>query len=126
MYAIVFTGGKQYKVAKDDVIEIEKLPAEVGDKVNLDVLFLADGDKIVVDAAALAKATVTAEIIDQFKGEKQLVFKFKKRKGYKKLRGHRQKLTRVRIIDISTAAPKAAKKTTTKSTEASKADAASE
>ena len=100
MYAIVTTGGKQYKVAKDDVITVEKLPASEGDKVDLPVIFLADGDKVITDPAALAKAKVTAEVVDHFKGEKQLVFKFKKRKGYKKLRGHRQNLTHIRIVDV--------------------------
>ena len=83
MYAIVSTGGKQYKVAQDDVITVEKIDAEVGSKVELPVLFLNDGKKIVTDPAKLAKAKVTAEIVDQFKGEKQLVFKFKKRKRYR-------------------------------------------
>ena len=101
MYAIVSTGGKQYKVAQDDVITVEKIDAEVGSKVELPVLFLNDGKKIVTDPAKLAKAKVTAEIVDQFKGEKQLVFKFKKRKNYKKLRGHRQQLTRVEIKSIA-------------------------
>ena len=72
MYAIVKTGGKQYKVAPGDRINIEKLDAEVG-----------------------------AEVVEQFKGPKQLVFKFKKRKNYKKLRGHRQQLTRVEIKSIA-------------------------
>ena len=77
MYAIVSTGGKQYKVAADDVINVEKIEGEIGDKVELPVIFLNDGKKIITDAAKLAKAKVTAEIVDQFKGEKQLVFKFR-------------------------------------------------
>ena len=101
MYAIVSTGGKQYKVAQDDVITVEKIDAEVGSKVELPVLFLNDGKKIVTDAAKLAKAKVTAEIVDQFKGEKQLVFKFKKRKRYHRLKGHRQQLTLVKITAIA-------------------------
>ena len=101
MYAIVTTGGKQYKVATDDVLNVEKIDGEVGTKVTLPVVFLNDGKKIVTDPAKLAKAKVTAEIVEQFKGEKQLVFKFKKRKNYKKLRGHRQQLTRVEIKSIA-------------------------
>ena len=101
MYAIVSTGGKQYKVAQDDVITVEKIDAEVGSKVELPVLFLNDGKKIVTDPAKLAKAKVTAEIVDQFKGEKQLVFKFKKRKRYHRLKGHRQQLTLVKITAIA-------------------------
>lgn len=82
MYAIVSTGGKQYKVATDDVITVEKIEGEAGSKVELEVIFLNDGKKIVTDPAKLAKAKVTAEILEQFKGEKQLVYKFHKRKRY--------------------------------------------
>ena len=80
MYAIVNTGGKQYKVATDDVITVEKIEGNEGDKVTLPVIFLNDGKKIVTDPDKLAKAKVTAQIVEQFKGEKQLVFKFHKRK----------------------------------------------
>ena len=100
MYAIVTTGGKQYKVAKGDVIDVEKLNAQPGDKVSLDVLMLNDGKNTVVDAAALADKKVTAEVIDQHKGEKQIIFKFKKRKRYSRTRGHRQNLTRLQIADL--------------------------
>ena len=85
MYAIVKTGGKQYKVVPGDRINIEKLDAEVGAEVELPVI------------------CVVATVIEQFKGEKVLVFKFKKRKNYKKLRGHRQQLTRVEIKSVGTA-----------------------
>ena len=111
MYAIVSTGGKQYKVATDDIVTVEKLEGNVGDKVELPVIFLNDGKKIVTDAAKLAKAKVTAEILDQFKGEKQLVFKFKKRKRYRRLKGHRQQLTKLKITKVQ-ASSRAAKKTT--------------
>ncbi len=100
MYAIVTTGGKQYKVATDDVLNVEKIEGEVGDKVELPVIFLNDGKKIVTDPAKLAKAKVTAEIVEQFKGEKQLVFKFHKRKRYRRLKGHRQQLTRLKITKV--------------------------
>ncbi len=103
MYAIVFTGGKQYKVAEGDTIEVEKLDAEAGSTVELPVVFVADGDAITFDAEKLASAKVTAEIVDQFKGEKQLVFKFKKRKGYKKMQGHRQRLTRLKVTSVALA-----------------------
>lgn len=106
MYAVVATGGKQFKVAAGDVIAVEKLDAAVGETVKLDVIFLASEDEIVVDAEKLAAATVTAEVLEQFKGEKAIIFKFKKRKGYKRLRGHRQNLTRVRITDVAAGAPK--------------------
>lgn len=100
MYAIVFTGGKQYKVAENDCIEVEKLNAEPGDEVTLPVLFLSDDGKIVTDTDQLSSAKVTAEVVEQFKGKKQIVFKFKKRKGYKRTRGHRQQLTRLKITSI--------------------------
>ena len=123
MYAIVSTGGKQYKVAQDDVITVEKIDAEVGSKVELPVLFLNDGKKIVTDSAKLAKAKVTAEIVDQFKGEKQLVFKFKKRKRYHRLKGHRQQLTKVKITKVQ-ATSRAARKTTKDAEAAAEAPAA--
>ncbi|MDY0087393.1 MAG: 50S ribosomal protein L21 [Coriobacteriia bacterium] len=101
MYAVVSTGGKQLKVEKGTEAVIERLPAEVGEAVTFDVLFIADGENVVVDADALASATVTAEVLEHFKGDKQIVFKFKKRKGYKRLKGHRQEQTRVRITDVT-------------------------
>ena len=130
MYAIVKTGGKQYKVAPGDKLNIEKLDVEPGDKVELEAICVVDGDKVEADPAKAAATKVVATVLEQFKGEKQLVFKFKKRKGYKKLQGHRQQLTRLRITAVGTdkykkkAAPKKAeadskaeaKKTDTKKT----------
>ena len=103
MYAIVSTGGKQYKVATGDIIDVEKLDAQPGDTVELGVLMLNDGKQVVVDPEALSTMKVTCNVVEQFKGDKQLVFKFKKRKNYKKLRGHRQNLTRVKIESVGTA-----------------------
>ncbi len=100
MYAIVATGGKQYKVAKGDVIDVEKLNAQPGDKVELDVLLLNDGEKTIVGSAPLQDKKVTAEVVEQFKGEKLLVFKFKKRKRYHRANGHRQQLTKIQIVEI--------------------------
>ncbi len=102
MYAIVKTGGKQYKVSAGDVISIEKLDAEVGDQVELPVICVVDGSAIEADPEKASATKVTAEILEQYKGKKQLVFKFKKRKGYKKLNGHRQRLTKVRIMTVGT------------------------
>jgi large subunit ribosomal protein L21 len=124
MYAIVATGGKQIKVATGDIVAVELLDAAAGDTVTFDVLFLADEDKVVIDPAELASAKVTGEVIEHFKGEKAIIFKFKKRKGYKRLKGHRQNLTKVRITDISAkAAPKkaAAKKKTEEPVEVAEA-----
>ena len=118
MYAIVATGGKQLKVATGDVVTVEKLDAAAGENVTFDVIFLADEDSIVVDPAELASAEVTGEVLEHFKGEKAIIFKFKKRKGYKRLKGHRQLLTKVRITDVSAkAAPKKAAATRKKKTE---------
>lgn len=100
MYAIVKTGGKQYKVAAGDVLSIEKLEAEPGERVELPVLCVVDGANVEFDAEKAAATTVSAEVLEQYRGKKQMVFKFKKRKNYKKLRGHRQQLTRVRIMSV--------------------------
>ena len=116
MYAIVKTGGKQYKVAPGDRINIEKLDAEGGAEVERPVICVVDGETVEADPAKAAATKVVATVIEQFKGEKVLVFKFKKRKNYKKLRGHRQQLTRVQIESVGSAkaekpaAKKAAKK----------------
>ncbi|WP_058270309.1 50S ribosomal protein L21 [Olsenella massiliensis] len=100
MYAIVTTGGKQYKVAKGDIIDVEKLDAQPGDTVQLDVLMLNDGTRTVVDAATLEGKKVSCEVVDQFKGKKVLVFKLKKRKRYHRTRGHRQNLTKLQVSEL--------------------------
>lgn len=100
MYAIVKTGGKQYKVAAGDKINIEKLNAEVGEQVELEAICVVDGANVIADPAEAAKTKVVATVVEQFKGQKVKVFKFKKRKNYKKLRGHRQSLTLVQIESI--------------------------
>jgi large subunit ribosomal protein L21 len=100
MYAIVKTGGKQYKVEPGTVVSIEKLNAEVGDEVELPVIFVADGDTIEADPEKAAATKVTAEVLDQYKGKKQLVFKFKKRKRYHRTKGHRQNLTKLQVVEI--------------------------
>ena len=100
MYAIVATGGKQYKVAKGDVIDVEKLDAQPGDKVELSVLLVNDGTTTIVDPAQLQDKKVTAEVVDQHKGEKVLVFKLKKRKRYHRANGHRQNLTKIKVVEL--------------------------
>ncbi|WP_283171384.1 50S ribosomal protein L21 [Curtanaerobium respiraculi] len=101
MYAIVKTGGKQYKVAVGDVLEVEKLDAAAGDKVELPVICTVADGQVEADPEKAAQVKVVATVVEQFRGKKQLVFKFKKRKNYKKLRGHRQSLTRVKIESIA-------------------------
>ena len=103
MYAIVKTGGKQYKVAPGDKLNIEKLDVEPGDKVELEAICVVDGEKVEADPAKAAATKVVATVLEHYKGKKQLVFKFKKRKNYKKLRGHRQQLTRVKIESVGSA-----------------------
>ncbi|MHB8051339.1 MAG: 50S ribosomal protein L21 [Coriobacteriia bacterium] len=101
MYAVVNTGGKQAKVEVGTVVAIEKLEGEVGSTVSLPVIFIADGDVIMATPSDLVGASVTAELLEHFKGDKQIIFKLKKRKGYKRTKGHRQHLTAVRITDIT-------------------------
>ncbi len=102
MYAIVKTGGKQYKVAEGDVIEVEKLPGVPGDSVSLAAVLLVDGENLITDTAALAAAAVTGELVAHTKGPKIRIHKFKNKTGYHKRQGHRQPLTQVKVTGIST------------------------
>ena len=100
-YAIFKTGGKQYRVAQGDVIEIEKLDAESGSETTFsEVLFVGEGSSIKT-GGVLKGASVTAEIMEQFRGPKLINFKFRRRKGYHRTVGHRQHLTRVKITGIT-------------------------
>jgi ribosomal protein L21 len=101
-YAIVQTGGKQYRVAEGDEIDVEKLDVEAGKETALDVLLFADGDTVKFGSPLLDGASVTAEVVDQHKGEKVIAFKYKRRKGYHRTVGHRRQLTRLKIKSIST------------------------
>ena len=101
MYAIVKTGGKQYKVAEGDVIAVEKLDVAPGGEVSLPAILLVDGTTVTHDAGALAKVSVTAEVVAQTKGPKIKIHKFKNKTGYHKRMGHRQKLTEVKVTGIS-------------------------
>lgn len=101
MYAVVTTGGKQYKVATGDVLRVEKLEASVGDTVELDqVKLIANDDGIVVDPAKLEAAKVVAQVTDAGRGKKIRVFKYKRRKNYRRTYGHRQSYTELKIQDI--------------------------
>ncbi len=124
MYAVIRTGGKQYKVAKDDVILVEKLAGDAGADVQLeDVLMIGDGAKTTVGTPAVEGASVSATVIEQGRGDKVVVFKKKRRQGYRRTKGHRQDLTVLRITDINQPGAKkaAAKKAAPKKAEA-KAD----
>mgnify|MGYP001110746569 CR=1 FL=1 len=101
MYAIVKTGGKQYKVAVDDVVTVEKIDGEPGAEVSLPAVLLVDGDDVTTDAAALSAASVTAKVVEHTKGPKIRIHKFKNKTGYHKRQGHRQPLTKVQVTGIS-------------------------
>ena len=101
MYAIVKTGGKQYKVAEGDVISVEKLDAAPGAEIALSAILLVDGTAVTHEADKLATAKVTAEVVAQTKGPKIRIHKFKNKTGYHKRQGHRQKLTELRVTAIS-------------------------
>jgi large subunit ribosomal protein L21 len=110
MFAVFKTGGKQYKVQQGDVLQVEKLGVEKDKKVTFDqVLLIADGKKTLIGTPFVDKAKVFAVVIEEFKDDKVLVFKKKRRKQYKKMHGHRQVLTRIRIEDISIGAAAPAK-----------------
>ncbi len=99
MYAVILTGGKQYKVAVGDEVFIEKLEGEAGDSITFDNV-LAVADDAGIKAGADCKAKVSGEIVKQGKGSKIVVFKYKAKKGYRRKAGHRQPYTRVRITAI--------------------------
>lgn len=100
MYAIVKTGGKQYKVAVGDVVEVEKLGGEPGDSISLPAVLLVDGDAVTADADALTKVAVTGEVVAHTKGPKIRIHHFKNKTGYHRRMGHRQPLTAVKVTGI--------------------------
>jgi len=101
LYAIIETGGKQYKVSHNDIIKIEKIPGEVGELIEFNnVHLLNTGKELVIDEKKLSNASVKGKIIAQEKDKKIIVFKFKRRKNYKRKFGHRQQITRVLIKNI--------------------------
>jgi len=102
MYAIVRTGGKQYQVASGDQIRVEKLEGNVGDSLDLsDVLMVVDGEEVKIGQPALESAKVSVKIAEQGKAKKIIVFKKKRRKGYRLRKGHRQSYTALKIEEIS-------------------------
>ncbi len=118
MFAIIRTGGKQYRVAEGDTISVEKLAGDVGDVVSLGDVLMLGGDEPKAGGPTIDGASVAAEVLGQGRGEKIIVFKRKRRKGYRRTKGHRQLLTELRITEILTdgkspskkAAPKPAPK----------------
>jgi large subunit ribosomal protein L21 len=134
MYAVIRTGGKQYKVAANDVITVEKLPAEAGTVIQLSEVLMLGGDKSTIGAPLVSGAVVTATVLEQVKGDKVIIFKKRRRKNSRRKNGHRQLGTVLRIGGIFTdgqkpdltakpAAVKAAPKTTAKKAAPKKAAA---
>ena len=102
MYAVIKTGGKQYRVQEGQTLMVEKLTGEEGAEIQFDdVLMYSDGEQVTLGTPVLADAVVNAHIIEQAKDKKILVFKYKRRKGYRKMRGHRQHYTTVKIDSIA-------------------------
>lgn len=100
MYAIIKTGGKQYKVFQDEIIKVEKLPANVGDKIDFDVLMLVNGDNVTAGNPHVDGAKVVAEVVEHGKGDKITVFKYKAKKNYRRKQGHRQPFTTIKIVSV--------------------------
>jgi large subunit ribosomal protein L21 len=109
MYAIVKTGGKQYRVERGQTLLVERLSGEQGASVQLDPI-LYRSEEVVLDRAGLEKVKVTARVLGHERGEKLRVFKFKPKRGYKRRTGHRQELTRIEVTDISVGGARAAAK----------------
>ena len=118
MFAVLKTGGKQYRVAKDDIVTIEKLAAEAGETVTFEQVLMLGGEAVSIGAPFVAGAKVEAEVLEQLRGPKVISFKKRRRKhSSQRKRGHRQHLTRVRITDILAGVEKKAATAKAKETE---------
>ena len=116
VYAIVRCGGRQEKVALDDVVTVDKLPGEVGSSITLAALLVVDGDRVISDPAEVGRYQVTADIVGDAAGPKINMIQYKNKTGYRRRLGHRQRYTQVRITGIGDTKPKAKAKTTAKAT----------
>ncbi|MEN9676725.1 MAG: ribosomal protein [Verrucomicrobiota bacterium] len=102
MYAVLETGGKQYRVAAGDTLEIERLAVEAGQPFTFDRVLLVNNDgQVTVGAPTVSGAKVVADVVEHIRGDKKIIFKMKRRKGYHKKQGHRQELTVVKITGIT-------------------------
>jgi len=101
MYAVIKTGGKQYRVSPGEKIKVEQLPADIGSQVTLEVLMVADGDKISIGAPLVGGATVQATVVSHGRHDKVQIFKMRRRKHYQRHAGHRQNYTELQIGAIS-------------------------
>lgn len=108
MYAIIKTGGKQYRVQENDVFKVEKLDAKVGETVTFDEVVAVGGDKLTVGTPFVEGCAVHAEVVEQGKNDKVIIFKYKAKKDYRRKNGHRQPYTLVKITGIGEGTPKAA------------------
>jgi large subunit ribosomal protein L21 len=100
VYAVVRAGGRQEKVSVGTIVTLDRIKADANGKIELPALLLVDGDKVTTDAAALAKVKVTAEVLNDLRGPKIIIQKYKNKTGYKTRQGHRQDLTRVQVTEI--------------------------
>ncbi len=102
MYAVIRTGGKQYRVQENQTLKVEKLAGTEGSQIQLDdVLMYSDGETVTLGNPRIENASVNAVILEQGRGRKQLVFKYKRRKGYRKMKGHKQHYTEIKINSIA-------------------------
>lgn len=101
MYAVIKTGGKQYRVTEGDHLRVEKLPGDVGATVTFDEVLMVGGDKVAVGTPVVKGAKVSAQIVAQDRAKKVIVFKFRRRKNYRRKRGHRQPFTEIKITGVS-------------------------
>ena len=126
MYAIVKTGGKQYRVQQGQTLLVERLPVDEGESIKLETLMIrGEGDAVALDAAELSKAEVTAKVVAHERGPKLRVVKFKPKRGYRRRNGHRQALSRIEVTKVALGAG-AAKKAAPKKEEAPAADTPAE
>jgi large subunit ribosomal protein L21 len=126
MFAVIKTGGKQYRVAEDDTITVEKLAGEVGDVITLGEVLMLGGDKPTVGGPTVAGASVAAEVVEQGRGDKIIAFKKRRRQNSRRKRGHRQEFTRLRITEILTEGRKPSGEKKARAPRKMKADAAPE
>jgi large subunit ribosomal protein L21 len=102
MYAVITSGGKQYKVTPGDIVRVETLEGQKGDLVEIkEVIMIVDGDTMSVGKPMLASAKVTAEVVEQGRGDKLIIFKHRRRKGYRNTNGHRQNYTAIKVKEIT-------------------------
>jgi large subunit ribosomal protein L21 len=100
-YAVIKTGGKQYRVQQGTRFDVEKLAVEVDSEIQFDVLLVGEGDSVKIGTPLVAGASVTAKVLNQYRGPKEIAFKFKRRKGFHKTKGYRRSLTTLEVISIA-------------------------